>query len=60
MSDKPDAPDYFDVICDRLATVQPDIRNEPQAYKRAVIRMALAEHMKLEHEIMASAFDRHG
>jgi len=52
--------EYSQLIALRLDGVQPKLRNEPKAFKRAVIRMAIEEHIRLQHEIMADAFARHG
>lgn len=45
-------------IIERLAGVEPKLKDEPQAYKRAVMRMAIAEYMK-EQDEMWRAFERH-
>ena len=45
-----DEKDYIQVISERLDGVQPVILNEPKAYKRAVIRMAIYEYVKMNEE----------
>ena len=42
-----DEKDYKQVIAEHLDGVQPVILNEPNAYKRAVIRMAIEEYVQV-------------
>ncbi|MCJ8334587.1 MAG: hypothetical protein MJH10_10140 [Epibacterium sp.] len=53
-------PDRISAIAARLDGVQPQLRDEPNAYKRAVARMAIAEYMREEDEMIRDAFQRHG
>lgn len=52
--------EYTQIVAERLDGVQPQMRDEPNAYKRAIIRMAIEEHMRLDHEAMTDVFERHG
>ena len=45
-----DEKDYKQVIAEHLDGVQPVILNEPKAYKRAVIRMAIDAYVKMNEE----------
>ena len=46
-----DEKDYKQVIAEHLDGVQPVILNEPNAYKRAVIRMAIDEYVQMNEEL---------
>ena len=47
-------------IIERLAQKEPKLLDEPQAYKRAVMRMAIAEYMREQDDMIRDAFERHG
>ena len=46
-----DEKDYKQVIAEHLDGVQPSILSEPNAYKRAVIRMAIEEYERMNEEL---------
>ena len=52
--------DIFDHYADKLAKKEPEMKDEDQAYKKAIIRMAIREYMNDEAALMVGAFERHG
>lgn len=47
-------------IIERLVHVEPKLREEPQAYKRAIMRMAIAAYMEDQDMMIRGALERHG
>lgn len=50
----------LEFFVNKLANIQPPIRSELQAYKKAVIRMTIIEYMKEQEAVMMDAVARHG
>ncbi len=51
---------YVQSIAESLDGVQPELLDEPAAYKRAIIRMAILEYMNIQDEMIRDALERHG